>query len=94
MEPASAVADAPSGPSETAGSSKAVDTTREISPAADSSDSDKGLLEKPVFAHAAGGPTAGLVAKIKELQQRFKETPGVTLKERSATRVCYCYYSP
>lgn len=33
-------------------------------------------------AHSEGGPTAGVVAKTKELVQRFRDTPGDTLRER------------
>lgn len=36
-------------------------------------------------AHSSGGPTAGLVAKTKDLYQRFQDTPGDTFKERWVT---------
>jgi hypothetical protein len=32
--------------------------------------------------HSSGGPTAGLLAKTRELLQRFRDTPGDSLKER------------
>lgn len=79
------VAAAPGGPPEFATGQAAVDKTRNISPSADAPDSSTGLLDRPMFAHASGGPTAGLLDKVKELQQRFKDTPGATLMERSVT---------
>lgn len=82
----SAVADAPSGPSGADNRTKPTpDSTGEISPvdaAGNVDNSDKGFMHKPVFAHASGGPTGGLLEKIKELQQRFENTPGVTYNER------------
>eukprot|EP00877_Chromochloris_zofingiensis_P001774 jgi/Chrzof1/11598/Cz06g01180.t1 len=35
--------------------------------------------------HSVGGPTGGLVDKIKELGQRLKDTPGDTLQDRINT---------
>lgn len=49
-----------------------------------SSDSARGPLDKPIFAHSAGGPLGGLVEKTKELQQRYKDTPGDSTKQRCA----------
>jgi len=48
---------------------------------ASSSTSSK-LQELVRPAHSEGGPTAGVVSKTKELVQRFRDTPGNTLRER------------
>lgn len=42
-------------------------------------------MEKPIFRHSAGGPTGGLIDKIKELKQRFADTPGDTFQQRIDT---------
>jgi hypothetical protein len=48
----------------------------------DSSPGRRGFADKPIFSHSAGGPLGGIVDKIKELQQRFQDTPGGTTQER------------
>jgi len=42
-------------------------------------------MQQPILRHSAGGPTGGLVDKVKELKQRFDETPGDNVKQRVDT---------